>query len=505
MRIISPADAAHSRLRRIYLGPLTQHWGMVFAVGLILIWFVVAMMTQSALMGDNIEQSNWAHSFEWGYYKHPPMPTMILIAAQQLLGPSWWMTNLLAALCLLGTAAATYALARSLTTARTAQFAVILWGLHLTMTWRVSLYNHNTVLMLFCSLVAWAVVRATQTRSMRFWLFAGICAGFALVSKYQAGVFFLVIFATLVRGKYLRDALHRHGLFWASVIAALIFSPHAIWLIANDFLPLHYASTQLPKSWSLDGQRATLSFSLQQLRFFWPSWVAILLCTVFIPNSNRHENRQQTTQNKNVKTDRMWVDFLSWGTLVVVICIGLTGTQLQNHWGLQTLQFACLGLAVQLDKRSSVKPWQFLAVAGVLHLLLIAMVVQTMVRNLQDGWQGKEDISFPARELTQQTLTDWERATSCPLKYVVGPSFESGTVAIFSGQNPTVLEGGSFVASPWIRKSDLETQGYLHLANTPNELPASSTARGSMVLTTAPNSNRPAKVYWAIVLPAKPC
>lgn len=478
---------------------------MAFSTGILLIWLFLAMTTQSALMGDNIEQSIWAHSFEWGYYKHPPMPTMILIAASKLLGPSWWLVNFLAALCLLGTAAATYALARTLTSIRTAQFAVVLWGLHLTMTWRVSLYNHNTVLMLFCSLMAWAVVTATQKRSMRYWLFAGLCAGFALVSKYQAGRSILVIFAALVRGKYLTDLLHRRGVFWAGVIAALIFAPHAIWLIANDFLPLQYASTQLPKRWSLDGQRATLSFCLQQLRLFWPSWVAILLCIFIIPNSNKNEAQQQISQDQNLKTNRMWVNFFSWGTLAVVISIGLTGTQLQNHWGLQTLQFACLGLAVWLAKRSAVKPWQFLAVAGVLHLVLVATVIQAMAQNQKDGWQGKEDISFPARELTRRTMADWRSASACPLKYIVGPSFEAGTVAIFSGQNPKVLEGGSYIASPWINKSDLKTQGYLSLSYTANELPALSTARGSMVLTTVSNSNRPAKVYWGIVLPSKPC
>lgn len=66
-------------------------------------------------MGDNVEQSNWAHSVEWRRYKHPPLPTWRLIAASNLMGALWWLTDFLAALCFLDTVFATYALALRLT------------------------------------------------------------------------------------------------------------------------------------------------------------------------------------------------------------------------------------------------------------------------------------------------------------------------------------------------------------------------------------------------------
>ncbi len=441
-----------------------KHWAVIFAGAVVVVWLLVALLTQTALMGDNVEQSNWAHSFEWGYYKHPPLPTWLLIAATRVLGPVWWLTDVLAAVCLLGTALATYALALRLTTRRNAQLALLLWGLHLTLTWRVSLYNHNTVLMLLCAALAWAVVSATQQHSMRHWMMAGACAGLALLAKYQAAILILVLLAALAQGRYLAHPLHRQGVLRAALIAALIFSPHAVWLVANDFLPMHYASHQLPKTWSLDGQVATISFALQQMRFFWPSIAAVLVCIAFIPASARSSRMNSSARNGGHGPHMVWIRYLALGPLAAVLIIGLAGTRLQNHWGMQTLQFACLGFAVWLGRGSSVRPRQFLVVALVLHLLLVATVVRNSLYVQEFGWQGQADKNYPARELAHEALADWKLASSCRLQYVVGPSFEAGTISVFSGQSPRVLEGASYIASPWIDKADLQRQGGLYVA-----------------------------------------
>jgi 4-amino-4-deoxy-L-arabinose transferase-like glycosyltransferase len=478
---------------------------MTFAAGVVVAWLLVSMLTQNALMGDNIEQSNWAHSFEWGYYKHPPLPTWLLIAASYVLGPNWWLTNVLAALCLLATALATYALALRLTTRRNAQLAILLWGLHLTLTWRVSLYNHNTVLMLMCALMAWAVVSATQQHSMRHWLIAGACAGLALLAKYQAAILIFVLLAALAQGRYLANPFHRKGVLRAALMAALIFAPHAIWLVANDFLPMHYASNQLPKTWSLDGQIATISFALQQMRFFWPSIAAVLVCIAFIPASAKSTRMNRHARNGGRGPNMVWIRFLAFGPLAAVLIIGLAGTRLQNHWGMQTLQFACLGFAVWLGRGSSARPRQLLVVAIVLHFLLMATVVRNSLYVHEFGWQGQADKNYPARELTQKALADWNSASTCRLQYVVGPSFEAGTISVFSGQSPKVLEGASYVASPWIDKSDLQRQGALYVTYAPDELPATALKQGSMVVTISEDAKRPQTIYWGVVRPAGPC
>ena len=40
-----------------------------------LIWSLVPAVLLSAPHGDNVEQLNWSHGLQWGYLKHPPLPT----------------------------------------------------------------------------------------------------------------------------------------------------------------------------------------------------------------------------------------------------------------------------------------------------------------------------------------------------------------------------------------------------------------------------------------------
>jgi hypothetical protein len=499
---VGPTDLAEI-LWQSARGLPAQHGAMVFAALAIGLWLTVASMSNSALLGDNVEQTIWAHSFEWGYYKHPPLPTWLLIGAARLLGPMWWLTNVLASLCLLGTAFATYALALRLVAPPVAQLTMLLWGLHLTLTWRVNLYNHNTVLMLLCALLALAVVTATQQRSVRHWQLAGVWAGLALLAKYQAVVLLAVLLLALVRGRHLADPLHRRGALMAAVLAALVFSPHLVWLVLHDFLPLHYASTQLPQHWSWTGQFALLSFSLQQVRFFWPSLAAILLCMVFLPRKTQTSNPAQVDTSERDR--RGWVCFLTLGPLAIVLLIGLAGTRLQNHWGMQTLQFACLGMASWLARRRAVRPMQLLALACGLHLILLATVMQNLMQVRESGWQGHADKFYPAGQLAQEALADWRLTTGCPLKYVVGPPFEAGSIAVFAGQNSLVFESGNPVASPWIDQADLQRRGALYVAYSSGVMPRTATVQGSLTVTTQDVSKRPQVIHWGAVPPTGPC
>ncbi len=481
-----------------------QHPGMVFATVAVLVWLVVALLTQDALMGDNIEQSIWAHSFEWGYYKHPPLPTWILIAVMQVLGPLWWLTDALAAIFLLGTAAATYALARRLASDRVAQLALLLWGLHLTLTWRVILYNHNTVLLLLCALLAWAVVSAAQSRSMPHWLAAGVFGGLAMLAKYQAGVLILVLLVALTHMGYLSERFHRKGLLAATLLALLIFSPHLLWLASHQFLPLQYASKQMPKALALATQAPVLGFSLQQMRLFWPALAAALLCVIFIPRPVQ-AGTMERAHRRTSKPRRAWIRYLALAPIAFVLILGMAGVNLQNHWGLQTLQFISLGLAIVVSRRSSVTPHQLMVMAGLLHLLLLGTVLQNAYEVHQNGWSGHGDKHYPARALTEQAMADWRRVSPCALPYIVGPPFEAGTIAIFSGQHPKVFEGGDPLASPWIDPADVQRRGALYVAHSAEELPQQASLKGSMQVTVEPDSKYAPVVYWAVLAPTQAC
>ena len=43
-----------------------------------LVWVLLYALTTLSPPVDNVEQLVWLRSMEWGYFKHPPLPTWIL-------------------------------------------------------------------------------------------------------------------------------------------------------------------------------------------------------------------------------------------------------------------------------------------------------------------------------------------------------------------------------------------------------------------------------------------
>ena len=57
---------------------------LVFSV----VWLLQIESTSLTAPKDNLEQLTWVHSLEWGYYKHPPLPTWLFSGPVNLLGLS---------------------------------------------------------------------------------------------------------------------------------------------------------------------------------------------------------------------------------------------------------------------------------------------------------------------------------------------------------------------------------------------------------------------------------
>ncbi len=474
---------------------------LVFGLATIVAWLVLSLLTDRALMADNIEQEVWAHSFEWGYHKHPPLPSWLLIAAQALAGPQWWLTPVLAAMCQGVTLVATHALARQLAGARVAQLTALLWGLHLGLTWRSTLYNHNTVLLALAACLAWATWRAVQSPGRGRWAVVGLLAAAALLAKYQA-VVMLGLLAVLVsaQGRW-RETRLRWGMAVAALTCLLLIGPHLLWLMTHDWGPLRHAGKHVPEAWHWQHIGHALGFLAQQARVFWPALALVAVASLV---ARRHTLPSLIGPVPPDSQQRFWLQALVFGPPAVVMTLGLLGIHLQNHWGLQSFQFASVGLAMLLRRRSTLRVPRLMLVAVLLHAALAASHVHH-ARQQAQSWNGRGDRHFPAQAVAQAALQDWRAVTPCPLRYTVGWQFEAGLLSVYSGEHPQVFESGFIGASPWIDVQRLQRDGAIHVAYARQDLPAQAARYGAMHLTHTPEPPASGALHWAVVAPQAGC
>ena len=486
---------------------LRRHWGLALALAWVALWVLVPAAVNPGQWGDNFEQYVWAHSLEWGYHKHPPLPTWLLGGLIALFGPSPYWAYLLAALCTAGTAFFTYRLAGRLLPGSLVGLAMLLWGLQQAFSMRAQVFNHNTVMMLAVSAAAWCVLQAVGSRQRRWWAGAGLAAAAAMLSKYQA----IVPLGGLVLGLLLTGDLARRdvrqGLYLAMGVAALGFAPHLAWMVNHDFATLRYAGQgghAVP--WGERGL-SVLSFLAQQVRLLFPAllfagllWLlpGLRLRGTAADAAPRAADLDRAEGADAQRRRRAWmVALIGFPLVITLLTCPAFGLKLQNHWGFQCLQFVSLWGAWQLRELTR-RPAQ-VVVAVAVAVQLVALGWWWVAQANDTGASGRRlDPSYPARALAAAVERDWTRMTSCPLKLVVGPQFEAGMVSTYLPKPPQVLEGGDYRKSPWVRAEEVSTLGAVYVATDPADLPE----HGVMIDSMAIHGQGGGRIYWAVVPPA---
>lgn len=468
------------------------------------LWALLSAAINTGQFADNIEEFVWAQSFESGYWKHPPLPSWMLRTAIQVFGFWSGWTYVLAAICFIGATFFTWRVALRLGGERVAAIAVLLQGLHLGFSWRAQEYNHNTVLVLFSGMTVLAVMRALETQRRREWLAAGLCAGLAVLSKYQALVLIAGIALALVTMGALKDKRTRAGCLLAALVALLVLTPHIAHLLKGHTDSIRYALHNFQAVDPLAALRRVIAYSFNQLRFHAPMLLAIGLVVLggrgVFRNTAGSPLDEACAAALAPEQVRAWmIGLVAWpiGFMVAIALVG--GMKLHAQWGLPAFQFLVIAIALRLARGLPSLKLRALARA-VLMVHLFNAVIFSWLALGREPTGSRVDRAYPARQLTEAVLKDWQHLTACPLKFIVGPSFEAGIVSVYSGSYPQVLEQGDFSKSPWIDPERLRQAGSVVLGYAGDDAPL---AHSLMVPLRGKRSTH--RVSWSIVAPGAPC
>ncbi len=473
----------------------------------VLAWTLFAALINTGQFGDNIEQFNWAHSFEWGYYKHPPLPTWLLRFFTLALGQSPYETYLLGFICLAATGVLTHDIARRLLGLPVANFAIVLWSLQIPFNWRAQVYNHNTLLVLTVALTVWCLLNALSREQRRWWLATGFAAGLSLLSKYQALVPLAGMMLALALQGRLKHTPTRIGLLLAALVATCVIAPHLSWLIDHDFQTLLYASRHDQHLNLLERNVGTASFFVNQLRFLVPALMCVTLVSLIKarrPINLLASNNHNTPSPESLSVTKAWMFGLLGFPVIVLMLMSLgRGVALQNHWGMQSLQFLSLWLALRIYANLRPSANSLLTIAAVIHLVYMAIYAHAPFATKRHFF----DLYYPSKALVQRVDRTWQAQTNCPLNIVSGQAYAAGLYSAYSAQHPPVIEGNSAVKSPWVSQQAIAQQGAMYFSLTREDLPTDVLHVDSMPVFMDASDKRAEVVtfYWGVKLPQSDC
>ena len=463
------------------------------------VWLSHLAYTSLSPPVDDIEQLTWVRSLEWGYYKHPPLPTWLLWPPVQLFGLTRWTVYCAGAACTLGALGLMWSLLARL---RGTQHAAVALLAALCITYyngRLSYYNHNIVLMLLSAASATLCWQAFATRQRRWWLGLGLAIGFGALSKYQIAVPIVCVLAFAWHQRAWRDPVHRLGMLLACLIALLLFAPHVAWLLTHDFGPIRYAvNTSLGARL---GATARFVESLHWLvdQVFNRALPALLLlaATSFwaLPKLGRHDDANFPAAAAGAQgPDASRAFLLIWGLtpLVFMPLVGIFfGADLQLHWGTPFLLWAVPALMELISR----KLWGQADMRKVLTTFVLIQALLLAVSHLTSprGPLARHDRHRPAfdpGELAQRIADSARRQLGGPVRIVLGEAALAQSLALKLPEHPLVLIDGRFDHSPWVSQRLLRECGALHIGHR-SELPT-----GSVIDPAFPD------LAWRVIQPA---
>jgi Dolichyl-phosphate-mannose-protein mannosyltransferase len=457
-----PLPSAETAFEPAPSGPWVALGLLIFAA----VWLPLLAFNSLAPPVDNIEQLTWVRSLEWGYYKHPPLPTWLIWLPVRWFGLSAWTGYVMGAACTLGALGLMWNLLARLR-GQTYALVALLAALCITCyNDRLYYYNHEVVLLLLSTASATLCWQAFATRRLRWWLGLGLVLGLGALAKYQIAVTVVSLLVFAAHQRAWRDATHRRGAVLACGVALVVFAPHVAWLRTHDFAPIGYAIES-----SLGAQLGPLGRVAKSLHWLLDQMfnrgLPALLLLAFVA----HSQRSPTSLSPDVKqSDPARSLLLSWG-LVPLLFMPLTGVlvgaDLQLHWGSPFLLFA-VPASMELCPRVHWSRVDWRGACGaflVLQGLLLTLNHVTSPRgpmSLRDHhWRA-----FDAAALAERIAASARQELGGPIRVVGGPAAMSGALALQLPERPLVLIDGRLDRSPWLAPDLVQRCGALQIGST---------------------------------------
>jgi 4-amino-4-deoxy-L-arabinose transferase-like glycosyltransferase len=207
-----------------------------------LAYAAIRLLVSHSMELSEAEQYLDASVFSFGYRQQAPLYSWIVRAAASLFGMNVVTITAVKYSLLFLFYFFLFLLARNfwdskkslLVTASMLLFPTFSYEVHRDLT-------HTILVSLIAVIICFLYIRMLREAKIGFYLLAGILAGMGMLSKYNF-IFFLAAFLlAILSSRKGRRVVFDKKIFLSILCAFLVFLPHFMWLVRENFMSVHYA------------------------------------------------------------------------------------------------------------------------------------------------------------------------------------------------------------------------------------------------------------------------
>lgn len=489
----------------------------------LLLWSGLTGISHRAPDLDNMEELVWGNVFEWGYYKHPPMPSWVLFGLISLFGRPVWLTFFAGQLSVVLSLWFIWRLGCEMTSQKNALIAMLVITPITYFTVRGVISNHNTMQLWSVAGCLWMFYRAWRHEGMRDWLALGFCCGLAMLTKYSALVQFAVFFLFLLCTGSLRQARTWKGIAVASGVFLLMLVPHVFWLSQQVKTPIGYAAASISREMTrLDQLQMLGDFVGTTLARLAPMAFGLIIITLLVVKQKRRMTPAKQSDEKLVQelrpADRFFILFVGMGPLVLTaVTVLVLKARIIADWA--TTFYLLFGfLPFWLFQRDTGTRLLRTCLKVIILMQIVTALGYALARGPLSDMTGRATrANFPGAAVSAQLLAEWNAHVQIPLTLVAADTWLGGNIAIHAGRNVNVVIDGDVDKSQWVTPKQAALCGMLvALDRSPSasdiiapkvvDLMSKAIIKGTIQLPWTKKTDGPQVVIdWGIIPPLPSC
>jgi 4-amino-4-deoxy-L-arabinose transferase-like glycosyltransferase len=432
----------------------------LFVAAHVAVWTLLpALLFKNAPL-DVVEMRYLGSQWMLGYHKHPPLASWIGEGAALLCGGSVFGIYLAAQLSMACVFWAVWRLGRELVSPRLALLGACLLECCYFYTFYTTEFNNNIALYPFWTLTILFLYWALDRRKNRYWIAAGAALGLGCLTKYSAGLLALSILMFLVFNSEARKAWLRPGPYLMALMAAVVFSPHLVWLIVHRFPTLDYVAKRSHAGPPIIGYLyCPLDFVCSQLLNLLPIVIAVAPLTGMRWRLRDLDGRQ--------RFQRSFLALMVLGPFLIYVGMAIvTNKQLLSAWGSHLWMFFGL-LVLFCIETHPVRPKIRAALVRCVAIGAV-FVAATVITSISTPYVLGIPlrIHYPGPAIAAEVQKQWQQRYDQPLVIVGGDWWLASLASLGGPRRPQVYGGSDLncldmgpLCSGWITDDDLLASG----------------------------------------------
>jgi hypothetical protein len=251
-------------------------------VALFFFLLILIGSTQYGFYGDELYYLACSKHLDFGYVDHPPLVALLTFITTWIFGETMISLRFLSGLAGAITVLLSSQIAKKFGGGKFAQaLAALSVCFAPAFPALSSFFSMNPIDIMLCTLFIVLLLKTIETPSPANWIVLGVLIGIGLLNKYTFLVLGFSLLVSLIVTKQ-RKLLKSPWIYISGVIAFLIFLPHILWQIHNNWPTLEFMSNVTKyKNLPLSPAAFFMQLNISLNPFTLPLWLCGLLYLIF--------------------------------------------------------------------------------------------------------------------------------------------------------------------------------------------------------------------------------